>query len=77
MIDPIVEEIRSTRERIALESDCDIHAIAEAARKRQQQSGVQTVSRPRRTAELSRNNAMHPSGGSSIPGMDTSTPAAG
>ena len=32
MIDPIVEEIRSTRERIALESDCDIHAIAEAAR---------------------------------------------
>ena len=48
MTDPIVAEIRATRERIAEESGCDIHAIAEAARKRQQVSGVRTVSRPRR-----------------------------
>ncbi len=48
MTDPIVAEIRATRERIAEESGCDIHAIAEAARKRQQVSGVRTVSQPRR-----------------------------
>ncbi len=77
MIDPIVEEIRTTRERLAVASGCDIHAIAEEARKRQKLSGVQTVSRPRRLPETSRNNPMHPSGGSSVSGMDTSTSAAG
>jgi hypothetical protein len=51
MIDPIVAEIRATRERIAEESGCDIHAIAEAARKRQQTSGVRTVSRPKRVPD--------------------------
>jgi hypothetical protein len=48
MTDPIVAEIRATRERIAEESGCDVHAIAEAARKRQQVYGVRTVSQPRR-----------------------------
>ena len=51
MTDPIVAEIRATRERIAEESGCDIHAIAEAARKRQQVSGVRTVSRPKRVPD--------------------------
>jgi hypothetical protein len=47
MTDPIAAEIRATRERIAEELGCDIHAIAEAARKRQQVSGVRTVTRAR------------------------------
>lgn len=51
MTDPIVAEIRAIRERIAEESGCNIHAIAEAARKRQQTSGVRTVSRPKPIAE--------------------------
>ena len=51
MIDPIVVEIRATRERIAEESGCDFHAIAEAVRKRQQSSGARTVSRPKRVPD--------------------------
>jgi len=74
MSDPIVEEIRTTRERIAVTSGCDIHAIAEAARKRQQLSGVQTVSRPRRVPEPSPNNSLS-TGGSTMSGMGSSSPA--
>jgi hypothetical protein len=77
MTDPIIDEVRSTRERLAMASGGDIHSIAEAARKRQEASGTKTVSRPTRKAEISRNNPMHSSGGSAVSGKDTSTPAAG
>jgi hypothetical protein len=77
MTDPIIDEVRSTRERLAMASDGDIHSIAQAARKRQEVLGTKTISRPARKAEKSRNNPMHPSGGAVVPGMDTSTPAAG
>ena len=56
MIDPIIEEIRTTRERLAVAVGCDIHAIATAARKRQEASGIQTVTRAPRQPEPSRNN---------------------
>ena len=77
MIDPIVEEIRSTRERLAIAAGCDTHAIAIAARKRQELSGTQTVSRQPRRPETSRNKQLQPSGGSGVSNMDTSSSAAG
>lgn len=77
MTDPIIDEVRSTGERLAMASDGDIHSIAEAARKRQEVSGTKTISRPAPKAEMSRKNPMHPSDGTAVSGMDNSTPAAG
>lgn len=76
MTDPIVAEIRETRERIAEESGCDIHAIAEAARKRQQTSGVRTVSRPKRVPDANLTKPMSVDRESVHSGTDTSAPAA-
>ncbi len=64
MTDPIVDEIRSTRERLAMSSGGDIHSIAMAARKRQELAGTKTVTRPARKPEPSRNKPLQPSGGS-------------
>jgi hypothetical protein len=77
MIDPIVAEIRATRERIAEESGCDIHAIAEAARKRQQISGVKTVSRPKRLPDANLAKPASVDRGSVQSETDTSAPAVG
>ena len=77
MTDPIVAEIRATRERIAEESGCDIHAIAEAARKRQQVSGVRTVSRPRRPPDANLAKPASVDRGSVQSETDTSAPAVG
>jgi hypothetical protein len=77
MTDPIVAEIRATRERIAEESGCDIHAIAEAARKRQQISGVKTVSRPRRPPDANLAKPASVDRGSVQSETDTSAPAVG
>ena len=77
MIDPIVAEIRATRERIAEESGCDIHAIAEATRKRQQASGVRTVSRPKRVPDASLAKPVSVDSESVQSGTDASAPAAG
>jgi len=76
MSDPIVDEIRSTRERLAIEAGGDIHSIAMAARERQRLSGMTTVTRPARKPP-SRTNPLQPSGGSGVSPMDTSSPAAG
>ena len=43
MTDPIVDEIRSTRERLSMQSGGDIHSIAMAARERQKRSGTRYV----------------------------------
>lgn len=61
MSDPIVDEIRSTRERLAMAAGGDIHSIAIAARKRQELSGIKAVTRPARKPEPSRNKPMQPS----------------
>lgn len=42
--DPIVEEIRSIRDKNAVKFNYDIHAICEDARKRQNESGHKVVS---------------------------------
>ena len=76
MFDPIVDEIRSTRERLAMVAGGDIHSIAMAARERQRLSGTTTVTRPARKPP-SRHNPLQPSGGSSVSPVDTSSPAAG
>jgi hypothetical protein len=77
MTDPIVAEIRAARERIAEESGCDIHAIAEAARKRQQVSGVRTVSRPKRVPDANLAKPASVDRGSVQSGTDTSSPVVG
>jgi hypothetical protein len=56
--DTTIAEIHKTRERISDAFDGDIHAITEDARKRQQESGRQTVSYAKTS-----NEAIHRSGG--------------
>jgi Tol biopolymer transport system component len=46
--DPIVDEVRKTRERLAEELDFDISAIFEDLRKRQAELGTRLVHRPRK-----------------------------
>ena len=77
MADPIVDEIRSTRERLSMQSGGDVHSIAMAARERQKLSGTTTVTRPARKPEPSRNKPLQPSGGSGVSPIDSSSPAAG
>lgn len=77
MFDPIVDEIRSTRERLAMVEGGDIHSIAMAARKRQELAGTKTVTRPARRPEPSRSNPVQPNGGSGVSPIGTSAPAAG
>ncbi|MEK0427178.1 MAG: hypothetical protein RJB11_3269 [Planctomycetota bacterium] len=73
MTDPVVAEIRATRERLAEESGWDIHAIAEAARKRQHTSGVKTVSRSKLFADPSLDKPVPLECNSIESGSDTST----
>ncbi len=77
MTDPIVDEIRSTRERLATAAGGEIHSIAMATRKRQELSGTKTVTRPARKPEPSRNNPLQPSGGSGVSPIDASSRAVG
>lgn len=46
--DPIIEEIHAVREELARESGYDAEKIAEAARKRQAESGRKAVTFPPR-----------------------------
>ena len=48
--DPILEEIYAVREKLAQEAGYDIDKIAEAARKRQAESGRKAVTLPPRPA---------------------------
>jgi hypothetical protein len=48
--DPINEEIHAIREALAREADFDAEKIAEAARKRQAESGRKAVTLPPRPA---------------------------
>ncbi len=48
--DPVVEEVRSVRERLAAEFGFDVHAIFEDLRKRQSELGDRLVQRKRTSA---------------------------
>jgi len=52
--DPIVEEIHAVREAIAREANYDFERMLEAARARQEASGLRAVRLPPRKAELAR-----------------------
>lgn len=52
--DPIVEEVRRVRDKLAARFDYNIEAIIENARKEQEASGRKTVSFPRRKPVTSR-----------------------
>ena len=51
--DPIIEEIHAVREALAKESGYDAEKIAEAARKRQAESGRRAVTLPPRLTAIS------------------------
>ncbi len=55
--DPILEEIHAIREALAKESGYDAEKIAEAARKRQAESGRKAVTLPPRPTEAHRKKA--------------------
>lgn len=52
--DPIVEEVRKIRNRLAKQFNYDLRAIIEDARQRQYNSGGKVVSPPGRKAEPNR-----------------------
>ncbi len=51
MIPNPIDEIRAIKHKLAAECDNDIHRIAEDARRRQHESGRQSVEVPQPTAE--------------------------
>lgn len=55
--DPIIEEIHAIREALAQESGYDAEKIAEAARKRQAESGRKAVTLPPRPTAASKKKA--------------------
>lgn len=79
MNDPVVQQIRAAREHLAQEAGFDIHTIAQNARLRDEKSGASLLTRPRRmpVGQQSRTNALHPSGGSAVSGLEKSSTAAG
>lgn len=52
MSDPIVDEIRAIRERLAAELNFDMHKMAEHARTQARELGLNVVSRPRRIPDV-------------------------
>ncbi len=70
--DPIVEETHRIRNRLAANFGYDIGRIFADMRSREHELGDRLKSR-----QKSPNKTRHPSGGSSVSGMDTPSPAAG
>ena len=52
--DPIVEEVRRVRDKLAARFDYNIEAIVENARKEQEASGRKTVSFPARKPKVNK-----------------------
>ena len=75
---PITEEIRAIRHRLAAEQGNDVSRIGGELRRRQAHSGRRIVKLPARSPETgATNKPIHPSGGSTASEVDTSSPAAG
>jgi hypothetical protein len=70
--DPIVEETRAVRDRLAASFGYDISRIFADMRSREHLLGDRLKNR-----QKSPNKPMHPTGRSAVSGMDTTTPAAG
>ena len=75
---PITEEIRAIRHRLAAEFDNDVSRIGAELRRRQAVSGRRLIRLPKRTPETNpTNDAPLPSGDTIVPDSTPSTPAAG
>lgn len=61
---PIIEEIREIRHRLAAQFDNDVYRIGAEIRRGQSLSGHRVVRRPRRqpVASNTTNNSVHPTG---------------
>jgi hypothetical protein len=70
--DPIVEETHEIRDRLAANFGYNVSRIFADMRSREHLFGDRLKNR-----QKSPNKPMHPSDGSSVSGIDTSTPAAG
>jgi hypothetical protein len=70
--DPIVEETHAIRDRLAANFGYDVARIFADIRSREHSLGDRLKNR-----QTSPNKPMHPSDGSGVSGVDTSTPAAG
>ena len=70
--DPIVKETHAIRERLGADFGFDVMRIFADMRTREHLLGDRLKNR-----QKSPNKPMHPSGGSAVSEMDTSTPAAG
>jgi len=62
MIPNPTEEIRAIKRKLAAACGNDIHRIAEDARRRQRESGRQSVAVPQPNAENATNSGLQPSG---------------
>ena len=70
--DPIVQQVHETRDRLAAAFDYNVARIFEDMRSREKLVGDRL-----KDLRNSPNKTMHPSGGSAVSGMDTTSPAAG
>lgn len=75
---PITEEIRAIRHKLAAEQDNDVTRIGNELRRKQAESGRRIVRLAPRPPELqATNKPLQPSGGSGVSNIDASSPAAG
>lgn len=75
---PITEDIRAIRHRLAAEFDNDIQRIGGELRRRQEASGRRLIRLPKRTPEMKMTNDAPPPNGEPIVPADTpANPAVG
>ena len=73
---PITDEIREIRHRIAAQFDNDVYRIGADLRRREAASGRKVVRLPSRPPTRTTNHAMQRSGGGDVADNGESTPAA-
>lgn len=73
---PITEELREIRRRLAGQFDNDVSRIGADLRRRETSSGRKVVRLPCRLPVRTTNHAMQRSGGGDVSGNGESTPAA-
>jgi hypothetical protein len=62
ILNPITEEIREIRRRLAAEFDHDVYRIGAEIRRGQAESGRRVIRRPKRQPVKTTNQSMHPTG---------------